>query len=196
MSRQPSPAVARSGHRWHVTATEYHVVTAGKTMIQVSRLLSAYRRGEQRGVASQPDAEPAMCAGLVWRNLWEDEERWRREEDNVGLIECKEACPSVGGEKRRSAASEMACEEGSPCPAVVEMSLSKMHMSSNQQQEGQHNNNIELYICMQGSSTYIQPQNRTSLTSAAGCLLVHPVVCTSAIKVCIGGSSTCSNHGR
>ena len=75
MSRQPSPAVARSGHRWHVTATEYHVVTAGKAMIQVSRLLSAYR-GEQRAVASQPDGEPATCvldgmAGFTtgWRAL-------------------------------------------------------------------------------------------------------------------------------
>jgi len=29
-------------------------------MIQVSRLLSAYR-GEQRAVASQPDGEPATC---------------------------------------------------------------------------------------------------------------------------------------
>lgn len=43
-----------------MTATEYHVVTAGKAMIQVSRLLSAYR-GEQRAVASQPDGEPAAC---------------------------------------------------------------------------------------------------------------------------------------
>jgi hypothetical protein len=30
VSRQPSPAVARRRHRWHVTATEYHVVESNR----------------------------------------------------------------------------------------------------------------------------------------------------------------------
>ena len=82
---------------------------------------------------------------------------------------------------RNDAAGEMACEEGSPCSGrdvVIEDAYE-------QQQEGQHsNNNIELNICMQGSSTCLQAPYRTSLTSVAGCLLVHPLACTSAIKVC------------
>lgn len=101
MSRQPSPAVARSGHRWHVTATEYHVVTAGKMMIQVSRLLSAYR-GEQRAVASQPDGEPATCAGWYGGLDGRMKSVGAGRRDVVWLIECKEACPNAGGEKRRS----------------------------------------------------------------------------------------------
>lgn len=57
-------------------------------------------------------------------------------------------------------------------PAVVEMSLSNTHMSSSR--EGQHNNNIGLYICMQGSGSSTvhthQARYRTSSTSVAGCL--------------------------
>ena len=33
---------------------------------------------------------------------WKDEHIWRREKDVVWSIECKEACPNVGGEKRSS----------------------------------------------------------------------------------------------
>jgi hypothetical protein len=35
-------------------------------------------------------------------NVWENEDARRRERDIVWLIECKEACPNVGGEKRSS----------------------------------------------------------------------------------------------
>lgn len=81
---------------------------------------------------------------------------------------------------------------------MVEMSLSNAHMSSSR--EGQHNNNIELYICMRGSGsrTYIHIKHDTepARRRLPDACLVHPVVCTSATKVCIGGSSTCSNHGR
>jgi hypothetical protein len=38
-------------------------------------------------------------------NVWENEDARRRERDQgdiVWLIECKEACPNVGGEKRSS----------------------------------------------------------------------------------------------
>lgn len=46
---------------------------------------------------------------------------------------------------------------------------------SQQQQEGQHNNNIDCtYVCGPASGTHIHAGYRTSLTSVAGCLLVHP----------------------
>jgi hypothetical protein len=36
--------------------------------------------------------------------VWENEDARRRESGDVWLIECKEACPNVGGEKRRQQA--------------------------------------------------------------------------------------------
>ena len=124
-----------------------------------------------------------------------------REEDDVWLIECKEACPNVGGEERSSTASEMACEEGSPCrgrDVVIKHAYEQQPAAAGGVSTTTSISNCT-YVCRAVVVHTHQARYRTSLTSVAGCLPCASgrlQACTSAIKVCIGGSSTCSNHGR
>lgn len=70
---------------------------------------------------------------------------------------------------------------------MVKMSLSNTHMSSSQQQEGQHSNNIELYICMQGSgSTYTSSTVQNQL-DVGGRMLALCIRSSASLHVCHQG---------